>query len=74
MSEILNVHRLRIAMAVKGIKTQASLAKRMGVSETTISHWFSGQTQIARESDREKICKAVGQSRDYLFTNGKMEK
>lgn len=54
----MNISRLKEKMRIRGIRTQADLAKAIGVSPASISRWFGDQRQI-KLSDAVKISKEL---------------
>lgn len=54
----MNISRLKEKMRIRGIRTQADLAKAIGVSPASISRWFRDQRQI-KLNDAVKISKEL---------------
>ena len=55
-------------MLIAKNKSQAALAKYVGVSQTSVSHWVNG-TKLPRPKTIDKICAFLNCDTDYLMTD-----
>ena len=60
--------RMHLALAHTPGKTQADLARAVGVKQPSVNAWFSGETKTLKGSSARKAADFFGCSRDWLET------
>ena len=60
--------RMHLALTHTPGKTQADLARAVGVKQPSVNAWFSGETKTLKGSSARKAAEFFGCSRDWLET------